>query len=158
MSNRAYSVAAAYVSTIGVGTAAGADVQLGRARPWTRDRRGLPDPTSPKLYVGVNLGPVETLDDDGQTNVSHLDLDAAVYVDLFVEAREADWMQAIYDLAAEVHALIMADYTLGLSYVVDTDPLGFEEPELDDDGDQVRALLRMNWRTHFRTSVADLGA
>lgn len=154
--NRALSIAQAVKTNIGTGTAAGDRVYLARLRPMTEDRRPLPDPTTAKTWINVVPGAVTTPADEGVTVLQHIEWEATIYVDLYVRAREADWLSAAMGLWAEVHALLMADYTQGLAYVVDTDPLGMDDPEADASSDLVAVSVRLPWRIQFRTSVTDL--
>jgi len=154
--NRALAVAQAVKDNIGSGTAAGTRVYLARLRPLTEDRRPLPDPTAAKTWINVVPGPVATPGDEGQTLIQHIEWESTLYVDLYVRSREADWLAAAMGLWAEVHALLMADYTQGLAYVVDTDPLGMDDPEADASSDLVAVAVRTTWRVQFRTSVGDL--
>lgn len=154
--NRALAVAQAVKASIGTGTAAGERVYLARLRPMTDDRRPLADPNTPRTWINVSPGSVSTPGDEGQTLMQHIEWEATINVDLFVRAKESDWLAAAMDLWAEVHALLMADHTQGLSYVVDTNPLGMDEPDTDASGDLVAVAVRLPWRIQFRSSVQSL--
>ena len=58
----------------------------------------------------------------------------------------------------EVYSAMMADRTLGLSYVVDTDLIGDDEPEFTGDADQVSGRQQMNFVVKYRHSWTDAGA
>ena len=58
----------------------------------------------------------------------------------------------------EVYSAMMADRKLGLSYVVDTDLIGDDEPEFTGDADQVSGRQQMNFVVKYRHSWTDAGA
>ena len=58
----------------------------------------------------------------------------------------------------EVHAAVMADHTLGLSYVIDIMPGAASEPILSGDGAEPTGSQIIEYLIHYRTSRADIGA
>jgi len=66
--------------------------------------------------------------------------------------------QTINSIRAEVHAALMADYTLGLPFVIDVVPVSADEPELSGDGDMKFAMQRMEYTVRYRTSRTSISA
>ncbi len=63
---------------------------------------------------------------------------------------------ALAVIRAEVHAALMADYTLGLAFVIDIEPGPVQQPILDSDGNLPIGSIVMSFVIHYRTSRADL--
>jgi len=58
----------------------------------------------------------------------------------------------------EVYAAIMADTTLGIAFVIDTMPIGDDEPEFTGDADQITGRQMMNFVVKYRHSWTSAGA
>ena len=58
----------------------------------------------------------------------------------------------------EVYAALMATPQLGLSFVIDTELIGDDEPELTGDSDQIVGRQQMNFVVKYRHSWTDAGA
>lgn len=153
--NRFQTVLEAFVLAIGVNTDAADRVYRHRVRPMTIDRRPLPDASVPTTWVNVRLGPVTTPSDEGQTVYSRLDWIQDVYVDIHLNARTDDWLDAMMRIYAQVHERLQDDYTLGVAGVIQLDALGMDEPETEP-ADLIAAAVRTSWRVHLRTTVASL--
>ena len=61
-------------------------------------------------------------------------------------------------IRSEVHAAVMADHTLGLSYVIDIMPGTASEPILSGEGAEPTGSQVIEYLIHYRTSRADIGA
>ena len=61
-------------------------------------------------------------------------------------------------IRAEVYAAMMADRTQGLTYVLDTESIGDDEPELTGEGEKVTARQQMNFIVKYRHSWSDAEA
>ncbi len=66
--------------------------------------------------------------------------------------------QQLSTIRKEVHAALMADYTLGLGFVLDITPAGASEPELEKTGDGVTAIQQIVFEVMYRTSRTDISA
>lgn len=55
-------------------------------------------------------------------------------------------------IRAEVYAAMMADRTLGQTFVMDVDPIGDNEPEITGEGEKVTARQQMNFVVKYRHS------
>ncbi len=58
----------------------------------------------------------------------------------------------------EVHVALMADYTQGLSFVIDTAPSTATRPELTGEGEKPTASQQLEFLITYRTSRADPSA
>lgn len=61
-------------------------------------------------------------------------------------------------IRSEVHAAVMADHTLGLSYVIDIIPGTASAPILSGEGAEPTGSQAIEYTIHYRTSRADIGA
>lgn len=70
---------------------------------------------------------------------------------------EPDVKTELLDLRRRIHIALMADRTLGLSFVINTHYGGTEAPELDVSGDAVVGWLTSVWNAYYRMNIADPG-
>ena len=64
----------------------------------------------------------------------------------------------INTIRQEVHAALMANPTLGLSYVIDIEPDLSQQPELSGAGAKPATVHRMTFNVYYRTSRTDINA
>lgn len=131
----------AFVATLTGATTAGDNVHRIRVYPHT---------SVPALEVGQ--GSDEVIDDGPAPAWDRLLL---VHVDIIAQALADPIESALNALAREVHVALLADVTQGESAIIDTVPVGDDEPEITADAERKTARLRMTFRAHYRTSVAD---
>jgi len=145
----------AVIAKIGTDTSAGKHVYRSAARAL---------PPSAKSSIEVHPGADEDPEIIGN---SFIDSSLTVYVDLLVEANQPAnramgvtpaYEKALWTLRKEVHVKLMATINQGLTFVVDTLPLGAAEIEYDGQGDSVVAVQSTRWRIKYRTSRADPSA
>ena len=95
--------------------------------------------------------------DDPQTRIlSAFDSVLTLKVTGIVVAADVDELyEKINQLRAETHIALMADPTLGLSFVLTTEYGGAEEPQESEDGELLAAAQRWAWLVHYRMDLAD---
>lgn len=81
-------------------------------------------------------------------------------VSIYIESKAAESTtqidQVLNTIRGEVHAAILADYTLGLGFVIDTNPVVAPEPELASSGSKPTGTQRLHYIVKYRTSRTDL--
>jgi hypothetical protein len=103
----------------------------------------------------VRLGEDKPLDDDGASNFSFIDSLLFVEIDLY--AKEIDieaTITKLMQLRTAIHIALMADRSLGLSFVIDTRYGGAEAPEAEQK-DYVVGRLTTSWQVHYRQNIGD---
>ncbi len=120
-----------------------------------RNRIQALNDTELPAYV-VALGQDQPLNELGPDNLSFIDWELLIFVDLFLRTVAASPDQEFLDMRARVHRALMADVTQGLTYVLTTIPSGADEPIIDDEGERKSAVYRTNWVFRVRTSIADI--
>lgn len=88
---------------------------------------------------------------------SYLDHMLSITIELMVKEPSEVLDTKANLIKKEIHAAMMADYTLGLSFVINTIPKGDEGIEFPNDESPV-AVMKTLWDVHFRTSLTDLSA
>lgn len=106
-------------------------------------------------YV-VILGPDEPLSELGPDNLSFMDSQLILFVDVAIRSILVSLDQELLDMRARVHRALMADVTQGQTFVLTTIPAGAEDPIIDDSGERKNATYRTNWAFRIRTSLADI--
>ena len=115
----------------------------------------LPDNALPALVV--HLGPDSPVSDGASSSFRFIDGDLTVGIDAVVkEKTDTLAEQKLNLIRKEVTIALMADYTLGLSFVHNTVE-GQAVPELER-GDQIRGTMRMDFRVRYRRSRTDPSA
>lgn len=74
-----------------------------------------------------------------------------------VAREEADLKTELLDLRRRIHVALMADRTLGLSFVVNTHYGGTEAPQIDASVDPIVGELVSVWNVYYRMNIADPG-
>jgi hypothetical protein len=103
----------------------------------------------------VRLGEDRPFDEDGASNFAFIDSLLFIEIDLLV--KEVDIEAAItrlMQLRTATHVAIMADRSLGLSFVIDTRYGGSDSPEADVK-DYVVGSLTTRWQVHYRMNIGD---
>jgi len=70
----------------------------------------------------------------------------------------AQFDTALNQIREEVYFALMADRSQGLDFVIDTNPLGDEEPEISGDAEKNIGRQVMNFSISYRHSLASAGA
>lgn len=94
-------------------------------------------------------------DDVANKNSAFINWELTVYTDIFIASKDEDVDALTQGVRKEIHKALLADYTLGLDFVTEVDPLGQQEPKHSDDSDVYTSVTRVAWLVRYRTSVAD---
>jgi hypothetical protein len=104
----------------------------------------------------VSIGEDSPLDDDGASNLAFLDSLLTADCELVVQAsNEEDAASDLMDLRRDQHVAIMADRSLGLSFVIDTRYQGASAPEFEQLAEFTAARMTTRWLVHYRMNIAD---
>ena len=116
------------------------------------------------LYELVNVpaliiekGTDNTLGEQGSNNLSFIDRELNVKVTAVVEVN-SNQETALNIVGSEVYAALLADYTLGLSFVANCWLLSDSEPFINTSGQTPVATMEMNYSIQYRHSATDTGA
>lgn len=138
--NRAENILATVVTTLTGLTTTGSYVYRGRTYE-------LPDTTTEALLV--YLGPDNPRSDGGSSSWTFIDSDLTINVEAVVKS-SSDQVDTVLNLIRhEVQQALYADYTQGLSYVINTTE-GPAIPDLSGETDQMVGRLRMEWAFQYR--------
>lgn len=146
MAHRAETILQTLVSILTGLTTTGTNVARGRIY-------AIEDDEHPAL--SVYMGPDDPIGEYGPTNVTYIDSDLSVRITAHVKTNSQQVDTLLNQIRSEVHQALMADVTLGLSYVYMTIPLGADEPDLGGDGEQPTATMDMNWIIRYRSSITN---
>lgn len=126
-------------------TFAGGNVQLGRV---SRIEEGA--------AIDIWAGPDDPINEFGTDNTNTIDSVQRVYIDLHVRAPEhpETVFERIMQLRSETHVALMADWTLGLSFVIACRYQGAEDYAPDTAGD-VMGAMRTIWDIAYRMTYTD---
>lgn len=140
MTHRAETVMVQFVAAVTGLTTTGANV--------FRDR--VYDIESSKAAaLSVLMGPDDPLPDDQQSH-PYLDSWLSIDVDIYVkQASSVAVTTTLNKIRAEITAAVMADYTLGQTFIVDYEEGGADAPEIGI-GEQPVARQRIGWRFLYR--------
>jgi len=94
----------------------------------------------------------------GQYSQAKYDCELTVFVEAVVKTSSSQVDTVLNTIREEVVEALQADYTQGLTYVLNTIEGDSSAPELSGEGDQPSAALRMEWKFHYRRSRTDPGA
>ncbi|WP_444922688.1 hypothetical protein ACJJH9_00255 (plasmid) [Microbulbifer sp. DLAB2-AF] len=78
-----------------------------------------------------------------------------IHIDLYVAGRAEDLDNKMLQIDSEIHAALMADFSLGLSFVLDCDAQGLSEPDTANAG-RAKAVATSTWRYRIRHSTTSL--
>ena len=101
--------------------------------------------------ISVLIGP----DDVANKNSAFINWELTVYTDITISSTDEDVDALAQNVRKEIHKALMADYTLGLDFVTEVDPIGQQEPKRSDDSDFYSSVTSVAWLVRYRTSVAD---
>ena len=144
--HRAESILQSVETTLTGLTTTGTNIQRGRVYPIE---------TTPAL--SVYMGSDDTSGDYGATNVGFVDRVLEVIIRSHIKLTST-LDTDLNKIRAEVYAAMMADYTLGLSYVINTWLVSDAQPSLSADSEQPTATQDMTYRVHYRHSYASAEA
>lgn len=94
---------------------------------------------------------------DEELSNSFYDWTVSIYIESKAMHSTTQIDQILNTIRGEVHAAIMANYTLGLpNFVIDTNPISAAEPELSASGSKPIGTQRLQYNVKYRTSRTDL--
>lgn len=102
----------------------------------------------------VRLGPMLTQETVGQLTDQNL----TILVDIHVKAKQESIDDDVLLIHQEIWQAIMANYTLGLPFVIDTTMTELSEPVLSGDTERPGAKATLTIEVKFRHSLLDPGA
>lgn len=147
MTHRAESIIAAIVANkVNNLTTTGARVYRGRTTP-------VQAAEFPCLLV--YLGPDKVVREYSQEKIDNL---VTVYFEGRVQSPTQQLDTELNKIREEVTKALQADYTQGLSYVINTIEGDVEAPDFHGEGQKPIAGLRMEWQFLYRRSRTDPGA
>lgn len=149
MAHRCQQIIDAIADALGDNTSLNASVYKHRNASLNEDEQELP-------CVSVSIGADTPLADMGAVNMAYVDSLLDVEIVATVRADdEADAITALMDLRRQVHITLMADRSLGLSFVIDTRYGGADAPTIDVQADRAAARMSSKWAVHYRMSISD---
>ncbi len=103
----------------------------------------------------VRMGEDVPLEEDGASNFSFIDSLLTVEIDLLVKEKDVEaTISKLMELRTAVHIALMADRSLGLTFVIDTRYGGASAPATDVK-DYIVGGLTSRWHIHYRQNVGD---
>jgi hypothetical protein len=106
--------------------------------------------------TSIDIGEDSPIDADGASNLSFLDSVLTLAVTHRDQSgSEEELIEALIRMRTETHVALMADRSLGLDFVIDTQYAGALEPELDEPNDGFAGSLTSIWRVHYRMNITD---
>lgn len=149
MSHRAQQIVDAIATTLAASTTLGASVFKNRRFSVAELDQELP-------AVSVNYGADAPLSEFGVTNVAFVDslLEVKVIIALRADS-EDEVLTALLDRRVAQHVALMADRSLGLSFVMDTRYGGADAPEIDVSLDRPAGAIACRWFVHYRSNLSD---
>ena len=100
----------------------------------------------------VRLGAMET----AQELSSVTDSTVTIAIDIIVRGTADLLDDALLQSHAEIHAALLADPSLGLDFVVDVNPGGLSEPEMEQGSHKPTALCTATYQYRFRHLAGSL--
>lgn len=109
--------------------------------------------------ICVNQGEDVPMGEEGMDNTAFIDSELELEFESYAKhSEESEVRQALTSLRRQIHQALMADDTLGLSFVVGVRYAGAERPSIDPDGNAPSGRQTSRWRVHYRMNKSDPGA
>jgi hypothetical protein len=104
----------------------------------------------------VRMGEDEPVDEDGMDNFTFIDSRLTVEIDHKLEdPDEQTALERLLEMRRGTHVALMADDTLGLSFVIGTYYGGADAPQRDAEKSLVAGVITSRWFVHYRSNKAD---
>lgn len=136
MTHRAETIMQAVTTTLTGLTTTGTRIQRGRVRTVE---------TAPALSIMMGSDGINP----DRSAYPHVARDLTINVIIHVMNNTAPETE-LNTIRAEVFAALMADRTLGQTFVSDIDAIGDDDPELDGEGEKITARQQMNFIVKYR--------
>ena len=107
--------------------------------------------------INVILGADRPVTETGPDNMSFQDWMLTLYADCVIKQAlsTGDVDTELNSLRLGVHKAVMANYTLGLNFVINAYPSEVAEPERKGEGEEQVAVMRTAFTFHYRASITD---
>lgn len=149
---RAESILAALKSLLSGLSTTGTNVQRGQL--YAHQAANLP---ALALFMGDDVLEAENLTGYDDWLLTIL-IQSTVAIDETYDNYEPLVDQQLNQIRKEVHAALMADRSLGLSYVIDTRPISASQPGLSNEGAAPHGSQVLEFQVMYRASRADISA
>ena len=146
MTHRAEQIIVAVVTAVTGLTTTGSNVNRGRTAKRAE---------SVAAALDVNMGGDEFLRDYSQTLQ---DWEMTIYIDSFTKSPTTQIDTTLNLIRREVTVALNADYTQGLSFMLNTIEGDAGAPDVSGEGNQASGSQRLTWKFHYRRSRTDPGA
>lgn len=154
MTHRADQIIDAIVSAL----QAQASLQVPSANIYAHRSLSLSEDQGELPAITVNFGEDDPVSDLGTDNLAFIDSLLAITITGFaVDPDEPVTRKALLSQRRYIHAAIMADQTLGLSFVIGARYAGAGAPELDSSSEIIAGSLESRWQILYRMDIADPG-
>lgn len=94
----------------------------------------------------------------GQYSQAKIDSELTILVEALVKTSAEQVDELLNQIRKEVTIALQADYTQGLSFVLNTIEGDASAPELSGEGEKPSAALKLEWKFHYRRSRTDPSA
>jgi len=101
------------------------------------------------VFLGSEVNP--------QYSSAYIDSDLNITTKILVKITEDSLVTDLLKIRREIHVAMMADPTLGLSYVIDCLPVEMSEPQISDEQETPTATVDIKWLIRYRTPINDPG-
>ncbi|WP_445362053.1 hypothetical protein ACJJIQ_00030 (plasmid) [Microbulbifer sp. ANSA003] len=92
---------------------------------------------------------------DSMLGNSFVNAEQDIHIDIYVAGKPEEIDEKMLKIDGEIHAALMADYALGLGFVLDCDAQGLSEPDTEHAG-KARAVATSSWKYLIRHSTTSL--
>lgn len=124
----------------------------------SRVERGRVYPVETAPALTISMGADSTLGEGGSNNMAFVDRELQIIVRAHVKNAATNIETLLNAIKSEVYAAIMADPTLGQSFVVDTFLVGDSAPDASADSNKPTATVDMQWNCIYRHSFTSTEA
>ena len=108
-------------------------------------------------FYAIYLGPDQPVGEFGANNLSTFDHNLMINIEILVDATEQGLIEKhLLDARKILWSVLMADFTQGLNFVLQTIPNGAGDPELSSEAEYRTASQKTEWIFQVRTSVQDV--
>lgn len=134
------------------------DLAINASNVYVHRRYTLSEEQNELDAISVDMGDDESVSEFGVDNLSFID--SLLSVPIMMRAKHANeetLRRQLMQLRRQIHQAIMADQSLGLSFVIGARYAGAAAIEIDMAGDSPIGTLECLWRIHYRMRVTDPG-
>lgn len=145
-------------ATVSALQARASSLQVPAANVFAHRTLSLDDDQGELPAITVNFGEDDPDSELGSDNLAFIDSALSIsIVGYAIDPDETVVRRALLNQRRYIHAALMADQTLGLSFVIGTRYGGAAAPEIDSSGELVAGSLESRWAVHYRMNITDPG-